>query len=53
MEIHPSEQVKMEAQKMDMSLSISCDIIFECEGNKFYFEDVKVNGGECFMDGTN
>lgn len=39
-------------QKMDMSLSISCDIIFECEGNKFYFEDVKVNGGECFMDGT-
>jgi phosphatidylethanolamine-binding protein (PEBP) family uncharacterized protein len=39
-------------QKMDISLNISCDIIFECEGNKFYYEDVKVNGGECFMDGT-
>ncbi|MBQ8949696.1 MAG: hypothetical protein IJ065_00835 [Eubacterium sp.] len=39
-------------QKMDISLNFSCDIIFECDGNKFYFEDVKVKGGECFMDGT-
>ncbi len=40
-------------QKMDISLSLSCDIVFECEGNKFYYEDVMVSGGECFMDGNN
>ena len=38
-------------QKMDISLSISCDIAIECNGEKFYFEGVKVTGGECFMDG--
>ena len=38
--------------KMDISISISCDIIFECKDEKFYFEGVKVSGGECFMDGT-
>ena len=39
-------------QKMDISISISCDIIFECNDEKFYYEGVKVSGGECFMDGT-
>ena len=39
-------------QKMDITLSISCDIVFECSGVKSYFEDVKVTGGECFMDGS-
>ena len=38
--------------KMDISISISCDIILECKDEKFYFEDVKVSGGESFMDGT-
>ncbi len=38
--------------KMDITISISCDIIFECNGEKFYLEGVKVLGGECFMDGT-
>ena len=38
--------------KMDITISISCDIIFECNGDKFYLEGVKVLGGECFMDGT-
>ncbi len=38
--------------KMDISISISCDIIFECNDEKFFYEDVKVSGGECFMDGT-
>ena len=38
--------------KMDISISISCDIILECKDEKFYFEGVKVSGGECFMDGT-
>ena len=38
--------------KMDITISISCDIIFECKGEKFYLEGVKVLGGECFMDGT-
>ena len=39
-------------QKMDISISISCDIIFECNDEKFYYEGVKVSGGECFRDGT-
>ena len=38
--------------KMDILISISCDIIFECNDEKYYFEGVKVSGGECFMDGT-
>ena len=38
--------------KMDISISISCDIILECKDEKFYFEGVKVSGGESFMDGT-
>ena len=38
--------------KMDISISISCDIILECKDEKFCFEGVKVSGGECFMDGT-
>ena len=38
--------------KMDITISISCDIIFECNGDKFLLEGVKVSGGECFMDGT-
>lgn len=38
--------------KMDITISISCDIIFECNGDKFFLEGVKVLGGECFMDGT-
>lgn len=40
------------SQKMDITLSTTCDIVFECAGKKFHFEDVKVNGGECFMDGS-
>ena len=38
--------------KLDISLSMTCDAVFECGDEKLYIEDAKVTGGKCYMDGT-
>ncbi len=38
--------------KLDITLSLHCDIVFECEGEKAVYENVKVLGAESYMDGS-
>lgn len=38
--------------KLDMSLSITCDIIFESNGVKLYYEKMPVTHGWLFLDGS-
>ena len=38
--------------KLDISLNMVCDIIFECEGETFYFEEIKILGAVVYEEGT-
>ncbi|MBO4688153.1 MAG: hypothetical protein J5636_06525 [Clostridiales bacterium] len=38
--------------KLDLKYNLTCDIIFECLGERMYFEDAKITGAEVYEDGT-
>jgi len=38
--------------RLEFNSNATCDLIFECEGYKMLYEDVKVNGGYAYEDGS-
>ncbi|MBO4580246.1 MAG: hypothetical protein J5715_08845 [Clostridiales bacterium] len=38
--------------RLEFNSNATCDLIFECEGNKLLFEGAKFNGGYVYEDGT-